>query len=126
VPAGRVSNAIFATVDFLPTFANLAGFQVPDDRPIDGIDQTDLLLGKTDNGRETFLYGNNGIRAGKWKYLKAKHSVPRYAADNDREEVEELYDLADDIGETTNLAAKHPDKVEQLESVMNEIIKAGK
>jgi arylsulfatase A-like enzyme len=44
VPAGHVSDANFATIDFLPTFANLAGFDVPADRRIDGIDQTELLL----------------------------------------------------------------------------------
>jgi len=126
VPAGRVSDAIFATIDFLPTFANLAGFRVPDDRVIDGIDQTGLLLGKTDQGRETFLYGNNGIRAGRWKYLKAKHHVYPFAVDKNREEVEELYDLAADIGETTNLAEKHPEELERLKRLMNEIAKQGK
>ncbi len=121
VPAGSVSDAIFATIDFLPTFARLAGFEVPDDRVIDGMDQADLLLGKTERGRETFLYGQNAIRAGKWKYLKAKHNVPGYAADRNREEVEELYDLTSDIGETTNLADQHPEKVQQLKGLMEEV-----
>jgi len=39
VPAGRVSDAIFSTVDFMPTIANLAGYNVPKDRIIDGVDQ---------------------------------------------------------------------------------------
>jgi arylsulfatase A-like enzyme len=121
VPAGKVSDAIFATIDFLPTFAHLAGFHVPNDRVIDGVDQTDLLLGKTDAGRDTFFYGDNAIRGGKWKYLKAKHDVPRYAVDRDRQEIEELYDLASDIGETANLAGKHPEKVEQLKGLMDEV-----
>ena len=46
IPAGRKSDAIFATIDFMPTFASLCGFKVPDDRKIDGVDQTNLLLGK--------------------------------------------------------------------------------
>ena len=123
VPAGRVSDAIFATVDFMPTFAKLAGFRVPDDRVIDGIDQTGLLFGEVETGRATFLYGKNAIRAGKWKYLKAKHNVPRYAVDRDRQAVEELYDLAIDIGETTNLADEHPEKVEQLRGWMDDVAK---
>ena len=52
VPAERTSDAIFATIDFLPTFANLCGFEVPKDCRIDGIDQTKLLLGMT-GGRKT-------------------------------------------------------------------------
>jgi len=114
VPAGRVSDAVFATIDFMPTFANLAGFEVPDDRVIDGIDQTDLLLGKTDKGRDDFFYDRAGIRVGKWKYLTAKAHFFGYAREDGRAQVEELYDLEADLGETTNLADKHPDVLQRL------------
>ena len=125
VPAGRVCDGLFATIDFLPTFAHLAGYTVPTDRVIDGVDQTALLLGKTDKGRDTFYYAGNAVRQGKWKYLRAKHRVPGYARDTQREQVEELYDLASDLGETTNLAAKYPKKVAELKAVM-QAIEAGK
>jgi len=121
VPAGRVCDAIFATIDLLPTFARLTGYKVPDDRTIDGIDQTALLLGKTAKGRDTFLYGPNALRQGRWKYLRAKHRVPGFARDTQRKEVEELYDLKEDIAETTNLAGKHPKKVAELRALMKAI-----
>ncbi|MEE3231135.1 MAG: sulfatase-like hydrolase/transferase, partial [Planctomycetota bacterium] len=122
VPAGKVSDAIFSTLDFMPTFAALAGFKAPDDRVIDGVDQTRLLLGKNPKGaRQTFLYRNNGIRRGKWKYLKAKHNVYGYARDRNRKELEELYNLDDDIGETNNLAAENPDLIADLKREMEEI-----
>lgn len=122
VPAGEVSDAIFATIDFLPTFATLAGFDVPNDRKIDGVDQTDLLLGKSETGaRDNFLYLDNAVRQGKWKYLRAKHQVPRYARDTEREEVEELYDLDSDIGEQHNLAEKHPERVAELRALMDNL-----
>ena len=125
VAAGAESSAIFATLDFLPTFANLTGFQVPTDRFMDGVDQTDLLLGKSQKGaRETFLYQTNGVRKGKWKYLKAKHDVRGYAKDNNRKEEIELYDLDADIGETTNLATANPAIVEELQKLTETIIKA--
>ena len=124
VPAGRVSGAIFSTLDFMPTFAKLAGFKVPGDRVIDGVDQTDLLLGKSAKGeREIFVYRNNGIRKGKWKYLKAKHNVYGYARDTTRKEVEELYDLEADLSETKNLATRHPAKVAELRALMEKITK---
>jgi arylsulfatase A-like enzyme len=123
VKAGAESDAIFSTLDFMPTFANLAGFKVPNDRVIDGVDQTDLLLGKNPRGnRKTFVYRNNGIRRGKWKYLKAKHNVYGYARDTQRKEVEELYDLEADIGETKNLAEKHPEIVSELKRLMGGIM----
>ena len=122
VPAGKVSDAIFSTLDFMPTFASLAGFKAPGDRVIDGVDQTQLLLGKNAKGaRQTFLYRNNGIRRGKWKYLKAKHNVYGYARDRNRKELEELYNLDDDIGETKNLAAENPDLIADLKREMEEI-----
>ena len=122
VPSGRVSDAIFSTLDFMPTFAGLAGFKVPGDRVIDGVDQAQLLLGKDSQGaRQTFLYRNNGIRRGKWKYLKAKHNVYGYARDRKRAEVEELYDLDADIGETKNLAADNPELIAELKQLMEKI-----
>ena len=121
-PAGQVSDAIFSTLDFMPTFAALAGFKAPEDRVIDGVDQVDLLLGKNSRGaRQTFLYRNNGIRRGKWKYLKAKHNVYGYARDRKREEAEELYDLDADIGETKNLAADNPELITELKQLMDKI-----
>jgi len=121
VPAGRVSDAIFATIDFLPTFANLCGFKTPDDRVIDGIDQTDLLLGKSDKGREIFYFDRAGIRKGKWKYLKANAHFYGYAREDDRPLEEELYDLEVDLGETKNFAKKHPEIVGELKKLMQTV-----
>ena len=117
VPAGRESDAIFATIDFLPTFANLAGFEVPKDRHIDGIDQTDLLLGRRETGREHFYFHGAGVRKGKWKYLKPNAQFYGYAVEDDRAKVEELYDLESDLGERHNLATKFPAKVAELKAL---------
>ena len=122
VAAASESSAIFSTLDFLPTLAHLAGFQVPQDRVIDGVNQTDLLLGKKLEGnRQTFVYRNNGVRRGKWKYLKAKHNVYNYARDTERQEVEELYNLEADLGESKNLAAEHPEIVAELKKLLVDI-----
>ena len=40
------SYAMFSTMDFFPTFAHLIGAKLPTDRPIDGVDQTDVLFGQ--------------------------------------------------------------------------------
>ena len=118
VPAGRVSDAIFATIDFMPTFAALCGFKLPDDRRMDGLDQSDLLFGRRKTGREYFYFHAAGVRLGKWKYLKAQAAFHGYAVENDRKKVEELYDLETDLGERTNLAAKFPKKVAELKALM--------
>ena len=118
-----MNDAIFATIDFMPTFANLCGFEVPKDRRIDGMDQTELLLGKRETGRDYFYFNNAGVRKGKWKYLKPNAHFHGYAVEDDRKKVDELYDLESDLGETTNLAAKHPDVVSELRQLTEKISK---
>jgi arylsulfatase A-like enzyme len=121
VPAGRVCDAIFATIDFMPTFANLCGFDLPADRRMDGIDQTKLLLGQSETGREHFYFHNAGVRKGKWKYLKPDAFFHGYAKEDDRKRVDELYDLEADLGEQRNLARKFPEKVAELQTLMKSI-----
>ena len=123
VPANRVNDAIFATIDFMPTFAGLCGFELPKDRHIDGIDQADLLFGKRETGREFFYFNKAGVRKGKWKYLKPDAHFHGYAVDDSRKKVDELFDLSSDLGERTNLAAKHPEIVAELKQLMESISK---
>ena len=120
---GRVNDAIFATIDFMPTYANLCGFEVPKDRRIDGMNQTDLILGKRETGREYFYFNKAGVRKGKWKYLKPDAHFYGYAVEDDRKKVDELYDLEADLGERTNLAPNHPKIVAQLRQLMENISK---
>ncbi len=72
VPAGRVSNEIVHEIDTFTTFAKLAGAPVPQDRPIDGVDQTDFLLGKkeTSNREGLLLFCADRLEAIKWRNWK--------------------------------------------------------
>lgn len=118
VPAGRISDEIFATIDFLPTFGSLAGYDAPADRIIDGVDQTGLLLGSEDGAREDYFYfcqGElHGVRRGNWKLLLPdRRKFYGYVKDRGTSGVE-LYDLDADIGERTNLAGERPEIVNEL------------
>jgi arylsulfatase A-like enzyme len=119
VPAGRTSDAIFSTLDLLPTFGRLAGYDVPSDRLIDGVDQTDLLLGKSETGnRIDFYYFSqgelHGVRKGRWKLLLPdRKKFFGFVKDRGSSDVE-LYDLIADIGEANNQAAAKPDLVAQM------------
>lgn len=71
VEAGRVSNDIVHVTDLYPTLARIAGANVPDDRPIDGIDQLDFLRGSASSAREGFVfYIKQELRAVKWRDWK--------------------------------------------------------
>jgi len=119
VPAGRVSDAMLASLDFLPTFGTLAGYKAPTDRIIDGVDQSELLLGKSETGsREVYHYfcqnELQAVRKGNWKLHLPNHKVfYNYIKDRGSGEVE-LYDVKSDDGETKNLAKEKPEIVAEL------------
>jgi arylsulfatase len=128
LPAGRVSDEITTTMDLMPTLARLAGTTEPQDRIIDGRDLMPLLAGKTDKGpheayyfyKHTILYA---VRSGHWKLVLPRPRRPKNIGWYGRlqEEVRELtlYNLKDDIGETTNVASQHPDIVARLQSLLD-------
>ena len=72
IPADVVSNEIFHVVDIYSTLAAVAGVEVPQDRPIDGVNQVSFLKGETPNSaREGFVYFiKNEMRAAKWRDWK--------------------------------------------------------
>ena len=63
------SYAMFSTMDFFPTFARVIGSKIPTDRPIDGVDQTDVLFGKSETGNRDSLLTFIGadLVAARWK-----------------------------------------------------------
>jgi len=69
IKPGTSSYAMFSIMDFLPTFARVVGAKMPTDRPIDGIDQTDVLLGKSATGNRESLLSFIGadLVAARWK-----------------------------------------------------------
>jgi len=69
----RASYAMVSIMDFFPTFARLTGGQVPNDRPIDGVDQTALLLGTSNTGARDHLltFVGSDLVAARWKQFRA-------------------------------------------------------
>ena len=120
IPAGRESHQLMATLDILPTFARLAGAKVPDDRVIDGTDQSRLITGQSDrSARDTFYYYvmNNlhAVRQDKWKVaLPGRKAFFAYATDEVPVNGPQLYDLAEDVSERRDLASTQPDVTEIL------------
>lgn len=72
ITPGRVSNEIVHVTDLFTTLAHVGGASVPDDRPIDGVDQTGFLIDNEEkSAREGFLYHiKNELRALKWRDWK--------------------------------------------------------
>ena len=106
IPAGSVSDEIVHEMDLYPTFARIAGGKVPDDRIIDGLDQTDFLLGKQEksNREGVIVYmGNNvwGVKWRNWKlHLKEQDNILSETMDYG---MPRIYNLYKDPGETQNV-----------------------
>ncbi|MDP2884962.1 MAG: sulfatase [Ignavibacteria bacterium] len=131
IPGAQVCANIASTIDLLPTIAAITGSPLPGNR-IDGVDLSPLLEGAQGvNPRDHFFYyyGSElqAVREGKWK-LHFPHRYRSYmgvAAGNDGqpgpyaagETGLELYDLESDVGESVNVADKHPDVVERLQAL---------
>ena len=73
VKPNSTSYAMFSIMDFLPTFAEIVGSKLPTDRAIDGVNQTDVLLGKRPVGHRESLLSFIGAElvAVRWKQWRA-------------------------------------------------------
>jgi arylsulfatase A-like enzyme len=118
IPTGTVDEVSHVAFwDFLPTFAELAGAELPDELELDGISITPSLLHSTAVGNDRPLY---------WEFRRKPDTGlmqavrwGRYKAVRLSEEADlEIYDLHEDLGETRDIAGQHPDLVDKFESYL--------
>lgn len=127
IPAGTVCSEVAATIDLLPTLAAYAGAKIPVDRVMDGHDLRPLLHGDPDavspHLEQGFFYYRyttlEAVRSGIWKLVLPRTAHPPWTGWSGRfhgNAVDELslFHLGDDIGEQRNVAARHPDVVQRL------------
>lgn len=141
IGAGTVARDVTSILDLMPTFAQLAGKEMPRDRLIDGRSIADLLLGRSGLAEAPFFYyfgvQLQAVRVGRWKlHLRRTELPPRSASlwylHNDDlftrhhrlQPVPGLYDLEADRGEVQNAAAAHPDVVERLDTLARQFDEA--
>jgi len=116
IEAGGLDESSHITFwDFLPTFAELAGADVPGN--IDGISIVPSLLDATAVGNDRPLYWEfrkkpdselkQAVRWGRWKAVRLSEQATL-----------EIYDLQTDVGETTDVSAQHPELVEKFETYL--------
>ncbi len=97
------NDALMHITDLYSTFATLAGASLKQDRALDGKNMTDVLFAEAKSPRDEIIFEITGsvrlpaIRKGKYKLIG-----------------KELYDLEADPSEKTDIAAKHPEIVKEL------------
>jgi arylsulfatase A-like enzyme len=122
IAPGQRCDVPISTIDVLPTVAELAGVPLPEDRPIDGKSLVPLLIGKGEFPKRALFWhfphyrGEIGpysvVRIGSWKLIRFY--------EDDRCE---LYNLEEDLGETTDLSQAQPQKLRDLKEIMENFLR---
>tara|TARA_R110002049_G_scaffold4601_4_gene31980 strand:- start:261771 stop:263240 length:1470 start_codon:yes stop_codon:yes gene_type:complete len=124
IAAGTVCDELTSTIDILPTFAKLAGAEVPTDRVIDGKDIWPLLAGHpgATTPHDAFYYYSldqlQCVRSGKWKlHLPLEHRYTNLSGKDAGPSEGKLFDVVADPGETQNHYAERPEVVAELMAI---------
>jgi arylsulfatase A-like enzyme len=114
IPAGKVYENPVIQLDILPTVVTAAGGKVDPAWKLDGVDLMPYLTGKEEGKPHETFYWRFGpqmaIRHGDWKLVIGNGGSGR----------PELYNLAADLSETTDLAAKNPEKAQELQALWDQ------
>ena len=116
IKANSVSHHICGFQDMLPTFAELAGAEVTN--PIDGLSILPELTGSRKQPQHDFLYWEFGEQGGKQAVLKGDWKLVQRNVGTKQPAEFELYNVAEDINESTNKAAQHPELVDSLRNLL--------
>jgi len=130
IPAGAVCRQPACTIDIFPTVARLTGAKLPD-HPIDGKDIWPLISaqpGAASPHEAYFFYWGRelqAVRSGRWKlHFPHKYNTivePGSGGKPGKSQARQielcLFDLENDIGETTDLSQQHPEVVARLKAL---------
>jgi len=123
IQPATTSNAVVGPIDLYPTVLDALGIAKPKGHIIDGESILPVLEQEGNFDRKALftwfphLIPAVSVRAGQWKLIR------RWEPHRDYPDVRELYDLKNDIGETKNLAAGMPDKVADLDALIDGFIR---
>lgn len=130
IPANSLQTQVASVCDLFPTILQFVGDEKPNDHLVDGLDLGQLLTGKPDAKRsETFLmhYPHaphrsdywTSLREGEWKVIY--HYVPSKASEDSHYQ---LYNLASDPFEQSNLAEAQPRELQRMMKALVEQLKS--
>src|SRR5690606_21116379 len=106
----RSVDQVTGYIDALPTLLDIAGYDAPHQKPLDGISILPVLQGVQPHIDRDFYLGYGALISGnRWKIVKADSGNPRMKAAHDK-----LYDIVADPAETSDLKSQHPGRFRQL------------
>ena len=127
LPTGKVDDRPVVQLDILPTALAAAGVTAKPEWKLDGVNLLPYLTGEKTGVPHQALYWRFGqqiaLRSGDWKLVKAptNEAEAKVRGGKGTTAGAQLYNLKEDIGETENLAAKHPERLKELSAVWEKI-----
>lgn len=122
------SHALLSHVDFLASFAHLAGADLSPREANDSLPMADVVLGRSRKGRDSLvtegIAANTVLRDGNWVFIPpypGPHIVPGKDIESGNSDIPQLYDLSSDIGQRVNAAESDPQRVAQMERLLASI-----
>jgi arylsulfatase A len=130
VETGVVSDHLVHQADLMATFADILGAKLPDNAGEDSFSILPLLKGRNSPVRTHAVsaswHGLPAVRLGQWKYIPAPGSGGwKWKRDNSSQPVQ-LYNLASDIGEKRNVASEYPERVKQMQELLESLVVKGR
>jgi arylsulfatase A-like enzyme len=121
IPAGKTIDEPIHAVDWYPTLAKLTGADPEQKLPLDGLDIWPVLTSGAKSPHEALILcgtkrGEAAIRMGDWKLLVGASAKANGA--------DQLYNLANDLGETRDLASTEPAKLKELRARYDAMMKS--
>jgi arylsulfatase A-like enzyme len=126
-----VSDALVSHLDLLASLATFTGQPLATPDAPDSHDIWAAFTGRSKSGRSVFVEQGSGLslRKGRWKYIEPSNRRamnPDTNTELGNDSAPQLYDLTTDPGERANVAAKFPDKLEEMKRLLDDIRKTGR
>ena len=124
IAPGTTSDAVVGCIDLYPTILDALGMQPAETQTIDGESLLPVLTQSGNLQRKAYftwfphIIPGVSVRQGDWKLIRRFTERPE-----DYEGLHELFNLREDLSETTNLATKMPDKVKELDALIDAFVK---
>lgn len=130
VMPGKTNTALFSQIDLYATLASLAGIDVEKGQAPDSENHLKVMLNQSNESREFVveqsINSTLSLVIGNWKYIEPS-TGPKMNKDTNTElgnlPESQLYNLADDPGETKNLATVYPERVTQMKQLLDTVRK---
>lgn len=129
IKAPAVTNALVSQIDWLVSLAALTGVDLPESAAPDSFDELDTWLGRSTKGRDFVVEQASNhtlsVISGKWKYIQPNNGPamitwgPKIETGNNKEV--QLYDMMSDKAEQNNVASQHPEKVEEIQKLLQSV-----